>query len=211
MNNKIAPIPTLYHQHYFRSRLEARWAVFFDAIGVSWQYEPQGYKLPDGTCYLPDFFVPAFGAFVEVKPVGGAAFRVAREFAKHSRESVLLLDGAPACKPYTVLNTYECDDPNRDPELVEQELVFRQKFLVGDGRPFLDAPGNFSVSMSLSAAEVFGEDVLSAITIANSARFDGAGRDDHFKARVNAITFGFPKSPPYEDDGNALDLLSGGA
>ena len=99
----------------------------------------------------------------------------------HERESVLLLDGAPACKPYTVLNTYECDDPNRDPELVEQELVFRQKFLVGDGRPFLDAPGNFSVSMSLSAAEVFGEDVLSAITIANSARFDGAGRDDHFK------------------------------
>src|SRR5688500_5573504 len=29
----------------FRSRLEARWAVIFDALGIAWEYEPQGYAI----------------------------------------------------------------------------------------------------------------------------------------------------------------------
>lgn len=49
-----APIETAYAGCRFRSRLEARWAVFFDALGVPWEYEPQGYSLPSGP-YLPDF------------------------------------------------------------------------------------------------------------------------------------------------------------
>ena len=28
-----------------RSRLEARWAVFFDTAGIAWQYEPEGFDL----------------------------------------------------------------------------------------------------------------------------------------------------------------------
>jgi hypothetical protein len=48
------PIPTRYKGYHFRSRLEARWAVFFDQLGLDWEYEPQGYVL-DGTPYLPDF------------------------------------------------------------------------------------------------------------------------------------------------------------
>lgn len=48
---------TKYKGIEFRSRLEARWAVFFDALGLSWEYEPEGYRLDDGTCYLPDFYV----------------------------------------------------------------------------------------------------------------------------------------------------------
>lgn len=52
---EIKPIETIYKGIKFRSRLEARWAVFFDACGVEWEYEPEGFKLPDGTCYLPDF------------------------------------------------------------------------------------------------------------------------------------------------------------
>jgi len=38
-------IPTRYAGCHFRSRLEARWAVFFDRLGVAWQYEPEGYDL----------------------------------------------------------------------------------------------------------------------------------------------------------------------
>jgi len=34
--------------------LEARWAVFFDAAGITWEYEPEGYKTSAGW-YLPDF------------------------------------------------------------------------------------------------------------------------------------------------------------
>lgn len=55
--NSIKAIPTEYNGHLFRSRLEARWAVFFDACGVEWEYEPEGYDLGDGVRYLPDFLL----------------------------------------------------------------------------------------------------------------------------------------------------------
>lgn len=51
--NKI--LNTKYNGYLFRSRLEARWAVFFDACGVEYEYEPEGFDLGDGLHYLPDF------------------------------------------------------------------------------------------------------------------------------------------------------------
>ena len=36
----IKPIETIYKGYRFRSRLEARWAVFFDALGIEYEYEP---------------------------------------------------------------------------------------------------------------------------------------------------------------------------
>lgn len=72
-------IQTRYKNCKFRSRLEARWAVFFDHCGVEWQYEPEGFDLSaeldnfaysqgdwDGA-YLPDFYLPEFGTWVEIK------------------------------------------------------------------------------------------------------------------------------------------------
>ena len=46
--NGLKAIETEYKGYRFRSRLEARWAVFFDACGVSWEYEPEGYDLGNG-------------------------------------------------------------------------------------------------------------------------------------------------------------------
>lgn len=66
-------IETQYKGYRFRSRLEARWAVFFDALGLSWEYEPEGFELPDGTRYLPDFRVTSPQGVIywyEVKPDG---------------------------------------------------------------------------------------------------------------------------------------------
>lgn len=62
-------IETEYAGHRFRSRLEARWAVFFDKLGVKWLYEPQGYELGNGERYLPDFWLPDMynSCWVEVK------------------------------------------------------------------------------------------------------------------------------------------------
>ena len=67
--NTIAAIETEYAGHRFRSRLEARWAVFFDALGIKWIYEPQGYELGNGQKYLPDFWLPGMfnSCWVEVK------------------------------------------------------------------------------------------------------------------------------------------------
>lgn len=50
-------IETIYRGCKFRSRLEARWAVFLDALGVEWMYELQGFVI-DGEAYLPDFWIP---------------------------------------------------------------------------------------------------------------------------------------------------------
>ena len=65
---QINAIETVYNGYRFRSRLEARWAVFFDAMGIEYQYEPQGFSLKDGTRYLPDFYLPESDTHVEVKP-----------------------------------------------------------------------------------------------------------------------------------------------
>lgn len=61
-------IETEYKGYKFRSRLEARWAVFFDAIGIKWEYEPEGYQFEDGTMYLPDFYLLDLKTYVEIKP-----------------------------------------------------------------------------------------------------------------------------------------------
>src|SRR5262249_35061816 len=63
----IRPIETVYRGYRFRSRTEARWAVFFDAAGIEWQYEVEGFNVK-GTYYLPDFWLPRLKTFVEVKP-----------------------------------------------------------------------------------------------------------------------------------------------
>lgn len=64
----IQPIETRYAGHRFRSRLEARWAVFFDTLGIRWEYEPEGYLVgPNRTPYLPDFWLPQEKLWVEVK------------------------------------------------------------------------------------------------------------------------------------------------
>lgn len=63
----LRPIETIYKGYRFRSRLEARWAVFFDHCEEQWIYEDQGYLLPSGP-YLPDFWFPKRRALVEVKP-----------------------------------------------------------------------------------------------------------------------------------------------
>lgn len=64
-------IETKYKGYRFRSRLEARYAVFFDALGIRWDYEAEGYDLGKFGWYLPDFYLPELHAWVEIK--GGAA------------------------------------------------------------------------------------------------------------------------------------------
>lgn len=64
----IHAIETEYKGYRFRSRLEARWAVFFDAIKLEWDYEVEGFKLSNGERYLPDFWFQSLGCFGEVKP-----------------------------------------------------------------------------------------------------------------------------------------------
>ncbi len=72
----IKAIETTYKGYRMRSRTEARWACFFDALGIDWTYEPEGYDLGEAGWYLPDFWLPLptikypnAGYFVEIKGV----------------------------------------------------------------------------------------------------------------------------------------------
>jgi len=69
LNNGLTALETRYAGYRFRSRIEARWAVFFTRLGLDWQYEPQGFKVgSEQLPYLPDFYLPVQGLYVEVKP-----------------------------------------------------------------------------------------------------------------------------------------------
>jgi hypothetical protein len=61
-----APLETWYNGYRFRSRTEARWAVFFTTLGVPFSYEPEGYDLGNNW-YLPDFFLPQPNLWLEIK------------------------------------------------------------------------------------------------------------------------------------------------
>lgn len=62
-------IETRYRDFRFRSRTEARWAVFMDALGVVWEYELEGVELDTGQRYLPDFWLPQQQIWLEIKPL----------------------------------------------------------------------------------------------------------------------------------------------
>lgn len=81
---KPAAMEVSYSGRVFRSRLEARWAVFLDVLGVNWDYEPCFYDVApvgaaEGLFYLPDFYLPDLRLWLEVK---GAPFMDAASMAK---------------------------------------------------------------------------------------------------------------------------------
>lgn len=97
---EIKPIQTHWKRRHYRSRLEARWSVFFDVMKIKFIYEPEGYHLPDGEKYLPDFWLPDFRWFAEVKGRPGDCGK-AYPFVAASGFAVLALDGVPDYRSYT--------------------------------------------------------------------------------------------------------------
>lgn len=95
-------IQTDYNGLKFRSRLEARWAVCFDACRIEYQYEPEGLELEDGRRWLPDFWLPIEKAYVEVKgdPMALDA-QLLCDFAEEGKFEVVLLGQVPPTAPWT--------------------------------------------------------------------------------------------------------------
>ena len=97
----IAAIPTLYRGRMYRSRLEARWAAFFDRLGWTYEYEPF-----DLGKWSPDFLLPGLNLMVEVKPFPASSARSDFDFDAWGKisqaclqlnrpESILLLPVSP--------------------------------------------------------------------------------------------------------------------
>ena len=86
-------IPTMYAGHQFRSRLESRWAAFFDVCGWPWVYEPF-----DLAGWIPDFLIG--DVLVEIKPFRRLiefyeAIRKAQAAMQDNPRELLLLGVAP--------------------------------------------------------------------------------------------------------------------
>lgn len=104
----ISAISTEYGGFKFRSRTEARWAIFFDALSIPWEYEKEGYEIA-GVRYLPDFWLPTIKMFAEVKP--GAFDRAARNLAiqinNQTGFEVLMLNGQPYNAPVKAVSSID--------------------------------------------------------------------------------------------------------
>lgn len=77
--------------------MEARWAVYFDVLGLKWDYELQGFSLGDGIYYLPDFWLPQVAMWAEVKADGFSEDELEKAWRLHAatQRPVLLLSGVP--------------------------------------------------------------------------------------------------------------------
>lgn len=109
----IKPIKTCYRGVYFRSKLESEWAKFFDSIGISWQYELEGYDLGDRIWYLPDFWLPDHKLFAEVKPVkfSETEYEKCERLVQQSGFGCLLLAGTPSIESeYSIIHVYKTYD-----------------------------------------------------------------------------------------------------
>lgn len=185
MNRDIKPIPTHYKGYEFRSRLEARWAVFFEYLRCRWSYETEGFILPSGRYYLPDFKVMCHGLrgefhknpfilWIEVKGTGNMtpddAWKI-KEFA-----------GNNFANPILVLN--EIPDPDTYPYNVHLNAnalcgIFPFNYELIDGDWF----GAYPAATSDGSFYLWGDEgnyinqrdidrVRKALIAARSARFE---------------------------------------
>jgi hypothetical protein len=98
-------IQTEYKGYRFRSRLEARWAVFLDSLGIPYEYEKDGYDL-DGLWYLPDFWLPDHGCWLEIKAKmnwDDDSWDKAHKLAAHTGYPCYLVAGQAWPEEYVIL------------------------------------------------------------------------------------------------------------
>lgn len=125
----IHVIETVYNGYKFRSRLEARWAVFFDALGVRYEYETQGFDLGDAGWYLPDFWLPDQQCWVEIKPGEPTPEECdkAEQLMRLSGKQCLLIAGTPWPDEYVIqvfVSDFPPDDAGGAERHTESEAIF---------------------------------------------------------------------------------------
>ena len=171
MSNPLQPIPTTYHGYRFRSRLEARWCVFFEARNITFDYEPEGFPLPGGGAYLPDFWLPQVSMWAEVKPSNDLArLAVDREIihkatvvALGTNHPFVILDGMPRCTNYWTIWPDAMEPVGWD--WIDVSPADVRDYHVTEGR-FFCCTGAFP----LDHVELDGDEA--AVLAARSARFE---------------------------------------
>ena len=177
-DSKLKPIETRYRGYLCRSRLEARWMVFLDHLGIDFEYELEGFDLPNGQRYLPDLWLPKIKHWAEVKPAEFTAEERSKAvwLALASQCPILLLIGVPGFKVYdSLIPCYSKDDSGaviealgvmESTELLDIDYHCRRYY--NQERRLYGNPGE-----DFSAPECFTPQYRDAVFASRSARFEG--------------------------------------
>jgi hypothetical protein len=135
MTYGIRPIETRFNGQLYRSRHEARWAVFLTTLGEPFHYEAEGFELlPIGMAdpqqtpshvfcdaplfYVPDFWLPRVKQWIEIKPDLGTwgyddlTVEKARRLAVHSGYAVIIVCGNPGLSDGSTGDAYKAYVPD---------------------------------------------------------------------------------------------------
>lgn len=87
---------TTYRGRLFRNHLEARWAVFFDALKIRWEHQKKGFTLGSRGC-RPDFWLSSFRCWVEIKDRSPTRNEIslAEALAAFTSNPVVIFSGMP--------------------------------------------------------------------------------------------------------------------
>jgi hypothetical protein len=189
----IKAIETVYNGYRFRSRLEARWAVFFDALEIEYQYEPEGYDLRKQGWYLPDFWLPhsvdelakeGWGLWVEIKPIelNTSEKEKIYELCRLTGHNVLSIEGSPYKDEHRITkwrymgrhdkNKHWCDIVLKNGQFKETICeTGLSKSIQIIGSNFVN-PSQIAVSYPMIFAGYRMDGLENAFTIARQARFE---------------------------------------
>ena len=130
---------TIFDGHRFRSRLEARWAVFFKTLGIIYEYQREAFELPSGW-FLPAFWLPVEKCWIHIAPTGSSKFsEPCHELSSRSGEQVLYVVGNPWQMGYCI-QVYSVRSPettfdtpyNEDAVFAEDRKADRCLWISGD-------------------------------------------------------------------------------
>ncbi len=160
-------IETIYKGYKFRSRLEARWAVFFDKMEIEFQYEPEGFKLKSGW-YLPDFWLPQVKMWAEVKQneFNEREYCLAYDLSELTGRPCLMLVSEPDFKPYKSV-TVESGIDEKGKVVTDDIDIF---YCIVSW--YLSEGGFYYFQESEQALKVYGADYKRAVYAARQKRFD---------------------------------------
>jgi hypothetical protein len=159
----IRSLQTNYLGFRFRSRVEARWCVFFKKMGIEFEYETQGFDLGSAGRYLPDFWLPQVKMWAEVKPLAFTPEEYAKAKALYvfTGYPVLMLIGPPDFKEYSALETLGPEDKLTPvPYSLTSEYLFDESRFFCMGYP---EPGDMAY---------WQDDYIHAVNASRAERFD---------------------------------------
>ena len=158
-------IETLHNNILFRSRLEARWAIYFETMGFDYLYEYEGFDLNSAGWYLPDFYLPHVQMWGEVKPetFTDTELEKLKALVIFTQKPALMLIGTPEQKPYDAWCFDKWSKPNG---------IYTCDFVLSNYHNYYQKEKRFygATGDGLAPDDMF-DDIAIGILAAKSARF----------------------------------------